>query len=88
MVDRKKTVVGRKHAALENMYRRFLVGLSPTCPNSRAATAFCFLINTVPSVLTIRRFVAKILCRQPSLNRGIFSYLIGGPEKIFLDKKN
>ena len=38
MVDRKKTVLGRKHAALENMYRRFLVGLSPTCPNTRAAT--------------------------------------------------
>ena len=38
MVDRKKTVVGRKHAALENMYKRFLVGLSPTCPNTRAAT--------------------------------------------------
>ena len=38
MVDRKKKVVGRKHAALENMYRRFLVGLSPTYPKTRAAT--------------------------------------------------
>ena len=41
MVDKKEVVavVARKHAALENICRSFLVGLSPTCPNTRAATA-------------------------------------------------
>ena len=38
MVDKKRAVVARKHAALENICRRFLVRLSPTCPNTRAAT--------------------------------------------------
>ena len=42
MVDKKKAVVARKHAALENICRRFLVGLSPTCPNTRAATEIAY----------------------------------------------
>ena len=51
MVDKKKAVVARKHAALENICRRFLVGLSPTCPITRAVTVLrshSFPVKSVP----------------------------------------
>ena len=48
MVDRKKAVVARKHSALENISRRFLEGLSPTCPNTGAATGTYFVSFSMP----------------------------------------
>ena len=59
MVDRKKTVVGRKHAALENMYWKFMVGLSPTCPNTRAATASVILLGRTPDA-----YLQAFRCRK------------------------